>query len=320
MHDLVIDNARIIDGLGGPGREGAVAVSKGRIVAVGPDPGIARQRLDAEGLVLAPGIVDIHTHYDAQLTWDPFATPSTALGVTTVVMGNCGFTIAPCRPQHRDLTMRHLTHVEGMSLEVLRRARLDGYQGGKSALYALVSSLRPRPVRPMVRFEGLPGEFSQHDFGEVDVRFLDGSERRVHFFASRLKYSRWAQVSLVEHERVEALVRALVDHFEAMGGCPLVAVFDRPKTVALAWRRDGVVTEWNPTFAGVVLDLGIGIEVCPAEGCDREPGRMGEGLLLQAAALPRRGGPAAAAQRVARGGEHAATLACHRRAARSTHA
>jgi len=84
----------------------------------------------------------------------------------------------------------------------------------------------------------------------------------VHFFASRLKYSRWAQVSLVEDERVEALVRALVDHFEAMGGCPLVVVFDRPKTVALAWRRDGVVTEWNPTFAGVVLDLGIGIEMC----------------------------------------------------------
>src|SRR5439155_20485646 len=72
------------------------------------------------GLVLAPGIVDIHTHYDAQLTWDSFATPSTALGVTTVVIGNCGFTIAPCRPDDRDLTPRNLTHVEGMSLEALR--------------------------------------------------------------------------------------------------------------------------------------------------------------------------------------------------------
>ena len=113
-----------------------------------------------------------------------------------------------------------------------------------------------------MRFEGLPGEFSQHDFGEVDVELGNGTAAAVHFFASRLKYSRWAQVSLVDDERVEALVRSLVDHFAAMGGIPLLAVFDRPKTVALAWRRDGVVTEWNPTFAGVALDLGLGIEVC----------------------------------------------------------
>jgi len=120
VHDLVIDNARLIDGLGGPARAGGVAVSGGRIAAVGADLGPARERVDAGGLVLAPGIVDIHTHYDAQLTWDPFATPSTALGVTTVVIGNCGFTIAPCRPADRDLTLRALTHVEGMSLDALR--------------------------------------------------------------------------------------------------------------------------------------------------------------------------------------------------------
>ena len=120
MHDLVIDNAVVIDGLGSPPREGGVGVTGGRIAAVGPDPGAARERVDAGGRVLAPGIVDIHTHYDAQLTWDPFATPSTALGVTTVVIGNCGFTIAPCRPADRDLTLRALTHVEGMSLDALR--------------------------------------------------------------------------------------------------------------------------------------------------------------------------------------------------------
>src|SRR5690242_1192633 len=120
MHDVVIDNAAVYDGLGGPAREGGVAVSGGRIAAVGQDLGAARERVDARGLALAPGIVDIHTHYDAQLTWDPFATPSTALGVTTVVIGNCGFTIAPCRAGDRDLTLRALTHVEGMSLEALR--------------------------------------------------------------------------------------------------------------------------------------------------------------------------------------------------------
>ncbi len=120
MHDLVIDNAVVVDGLGGPPRDGGVAVTGGRVAAVGGDLGPARERVDARGLALAPGIVDIHTHYDAQLTWDPFAAPSTALGVTTVVIGNCGFTIAPCRPTDRDLTLRALTHVEGMSLEALR--------------------------------------------------------------------------------------------------------------------------------------------------------------------------------------------------------
>lgn len=151
---------------------------------------------------------------------------------------------------------------ELMSLEILRRARLAGYAGGKSAFYELIHSIRPEPVRLVTRFEGLPGEFSQHDFGEVDVRFLDASKKRVHFFASRLKYSRWVQVTLVADEQVETLVRTLVDHFAAMGGIPLLAVFDRPKTVALKWEKDGRVSEWNPTFAGVALDLGLGVELC----------------------------------------------------------
>lgn len=151
---------------------------------------------------------------------------------------------------------------EVLSLEILRRARLDGYEGGKSALYSLIAGLRPKPTRPVVRFEGLPGEFSQHDFGHVDVRFTDGTSKRIHFFASRLKYSRWVEVTMVENERVETLLRTLVDHFAAFGGIPLLAVFDRPKTIALHWAKDGTITEWNPTFAAVVLDLGLGVEVC----------------------------------------------------------
>ncbi len=146
MYDLVIDNARIIDGLGAPALEGGVAVTAGRIAAVGRNLGTARQTVDAQGLALAPGIVDIHTHYDAQLTWDPFATPSTALGVTTVVIGNCGFTIAPCRPQHRDVIMRNLTHVEGMSLDAMRA----GIQWDFESYPEYLASIERRGIVPNV--------------------------------------------------------------------------------------------------------------------------------------------------------------------------
>jgi N-acyl-D-amino-acid deacylase len=120
MHDLVIRNALLVDGLGSAPRHGSLAVAGGRITAVGEDAGAGRQTLDAGGLALAPGIIDNHTHYDAQVTWDPDLAASTAVGVTTAIIGNCGFTIAPCRPPDRDLTMRNLTNVEGMSLEALR--------------------------------------------------------------------------------------------------------------------------------------------------------------------------------------------------------
>jgi transposase len=149
-----------------------------------------------------------------------------------------------------------------LSVEILRRVKLRGYAGGKTALYDLIAAIRPTTVRPLVRFEGLPGEFTQHDFGQVDVRFLDGTRRRVHFFATRLKYSRWIEVTIVPDERAETLVRTMVDHFATLGGIPLLAVFDRATTVAVKWARDGQVTEWNALFAGVALDLGLGIEVC----------------------------------------------------------
>lgn len=119
MHDLVITNARICDGLGSTIVAGSLAVSDGRISALGGDVGSGQEVVDAGGLVLAPGIVDTHTHYDAQITWDPTLKPSPALGVTTVVMGNCGFAIAPCRPGDRELTMRNLVRVEGMSLDAM---------------------------------------------------------------------------------------------------------------------------------------------------------------------------------------------------------
>jgi len=148
------------------------------------------------------------------------------------------------------------------TVEVLHRVRVRGYTGQKSALYALVRRLRPKPRAgpPLVLFEGLPGEFSQHDFGHVDVDYVDGSRERVHFFVSRLKCSRWTHVVLVPDEKVEALVRALLAGFEAFGGVPLRSVFDNPKTIVLS--QAGGRPEWNPTFAQAVLDYGLVPELC----------------------------------------------------------
>ena len=105
MHDLVIKGATVVDGTGVGGFVADVGVAQGRIAAVGNDVGSGAEVIDAAGLTLTPGIIDPHTHYDAQITWDPSASPSLELGVTTVLMGNCGFTIAPCRPADRELTL-----------------------------------------------------------------------------------------------------------------------------------------------------------------------------------------------------------------------
>ena len=120
MFDLVIRDAMLLDGLGSPPKRGGVAVKDGRIVEIGRILGSSRETVIADDLALMPGIIDNHTHYDAQLTWDPWASPSPALGVTTAIIGNCGFTIAPCRAADRELVMKNLTQVEGMSLAVLR--------------------------------------------------------------------------------------------------------------------------------------------------------------------------------------------------------
>ena len=120
-HDLVIRGGLIVDGTGAPGRAGDLAVSGGRIAEVGAVAGRGAREIDAGGLVVAPGFIDPHTHYDAQLTWDPSASCTSWHGVTTIVTGNCGFTLAPCRPEDRLTLMKMLEYVEGMSLDAMRK-------------------------------------------------------------------------------------------------------------------------------------------------------------------------------------------------------
>ncbi|HXU40779.1 MAG TPA: amidohydrolase family protein [Burkholderiales bacterium] len=117
--DIVIRNGTVIDGTGAPGRRADVAVSRKRIVEIGEYKGKAARTIDAQGLVVAPGFIDPHTHYDAQICWDGATTPSSWHGVTTVVMGNCGVGIAPCRPAAREIAMRDLVNVEAIPFEVL---------------------------------------------------------------------------------------------------------------------------------------------------------------------------------------------------------
>jgi transposase len=139
---------------------------------------------------------------------------------------------------------------------VLERLREEGYAGAKTAVYDLVRRIRPAATQHGVsRFEGLPGEFSQHDFGEVRVRYRSGQRERIQFFASVLKFSRLRRVKLVDNQTTESICHGLVDAFTSFGGLPLISVFDNPKTIVL--RRDGDRIVWNPTFAQFCAESGI---------------------------------------------------------------
>jgi len=167
MYDLIIRNARIADGLGSALIEGDLAVKDGRVARTGTVAGDATEILDAHGLVLAPGAVDLHTHYDAQLTWDQTASPAGALGVTTVVIGNCGFGIAPAPADKRDMILANLAEVEGMALESLQ----EGVDWSFESFGEYLALLKAKGVYPNVAV------LASHTVMRTAVMGAEGSER-----------------------------------------------------------------------------------------------------------------------------------------------
>jgi len=183
MHDLLIKGATVYDGAGTPGIQADVAVRDGRIAAIGDLQDGAAQVVDAGGLALMPGIVDVHTHYDAQLTWDPTLSPSPALGVTTAVLGNCGFGIAPCPAPMRETMVKNLSEVEGMDLAAL----LEGTRWEFETFPQYLDQLRA--ARPYANVAVL----AQHSTIRTAVMGDDASSR--------------AQATPEELARMRALVR-----------------------------------------------------------------------------------------------------------------
>lgn len=139
---------------------------------------------------------------------------------------------------------------------LVERLRQKGCATKKSAVYDFVGKLRPPKAEGVARFEGVAGEFAQHDFGQFRVKYTEtGETERVHFFASKLKYSRLCRVLLVADEKLESVCFSLIDAFDFFGGMPLISVFDNPKTIVLKHDRPDPV--WNQTFAHFAAEIGM---------------------------------------------------------------
>src|SRR5688500_13902888 len=136
MYDVVIKGGTVVDGTGAPPRTADVAMTGGRIAAVGRVEGPAREVLDADGLLVTPGYVDPHTHYDGQATWDPLLRPSSAHGVTTAIVGNCGVGFAPVRPDRREWLVQPMEgeeHTPGTALHEGIRWSWESFPGDLDA-------------------------------------------------------------------------------------------------------------------------------------------------------------------------------------------
>src|SRR5215469_8041767 len=151
MHDIVIRGGQIVDGTGAEPRVGDVAIDGGLISAVGEVAGEGRREIDAGGLVVSPGFIDLHTHMDAQVGWDPAMTPISWHGVTTALIGNCGLTFAPCKPADRETLAGMMETVE----DIPRQAILSGLPWTWESYGEYLDTLET--IRPGINVAGLQG-------------------------------------------------------------------------------------------------------------------------------------------------------------------
>ena len=235
MLDLLVRGARVCDGTGRETFRADVGVSGGVITEVGSVKDPARHTVDAAGLALMPGIIDIHTHYDAQVTWDATLSPSVALGVTTAVMGNCGFGIAPCPPSLRETLLRNLSVVEGMDVDAL----LAGTQWDFETFPQYLDSIERR--RPL----GNVAVLAQHSTIRHAVMGDEASSRKL---PSEAQLARMRQiVSEAMDAGAAGFASSFSPNHSGWGGCPM------PSTAAS--------DEELRSLAGVLGEKGRGIFV-----------------------------------------------------------
>jgi N-acyl-D-aspartate/D-glutamate deacylase len=235
MLDLLVRGARVYDGSGDKNFQADVGVRDGVITEVGSVKDAARRTVDADGLALMPGIIDIHTHYDAQVTWDPTLSPSVALGVTTAVMGNCGFGIAPCPPALRETLLRNLSVVEGMDVDAL----LAGTQWDFETFPQYLDTLQRR--KPL----GNVAVLAQHSTIRNAVMGDEASTRAVPSHDQLQEMKR--QVALAMDAGAAGFASSFSPNHSGWGGCPM------PSTIAS--------DEELRSLAGVLGEKGRGIFV-----------------------------------------------------------
>ncbi len=267
-YDLKIVGGTIVDGTGGEGYRGDVGVKGGRVVALGQAAGEAGRTIDAGGLVVCPGFVDIHTHYDAQVLWDPMLTISPWHGVTTAVMGNCGFGVAPMRPADRQGIMKTLEKVEGMSYEALEAGLgldwpfesfpeyLDVVQSGGAAIN-LAAFIGHTPLRIYV----LGDDAMEREATEREVAAMADIVRQA-MAAGAIGFStsqaathnafdgRPIPSRLAAFSELDALVGAMAESGRGILQCTIGRTLFHDEMSELA-RRHGVSVTWTALLAGL---------------------------------------------------------------------
>lgn len=230
MDDLIIRGATLVDGTGTSAQTADVSVRDGRINQIGKLNGAARRMVDADGLALMPGIVDVHTHFDAQLTWDRTMSPSPSLGVTTAVIGNCGFGIAPCPAPMRETMLKNLSVVEGMDLDAL----LTGTQWKFETFTQYMDQLRA--VGPYANVAALAG----HSTIRTAVMGEEASTR------AQPTPEELARMQLIVREAMDAGAIGLASSFSpnhaGYGGRPMpstIASDDELRTLAQPLKEKG---------------------------------------------------------------------------------